>query len=77
MGGATWHRAILPCIGAWARQATIGFLGRYDAQNLEPVVKAFEQALREKGWIDGYNVVIEYRWAEVRKTATPSSPKSS
>jgi putative ABC transport system substrate-binding protein len=49
---------------AWARQATIGFLGATTHKIWSPFVKAFEQALRDKGWIDGYNVVIEYRWAE-------------
>src|SRR5262245_10700099 len=29
-------------------------------------VAAFVQRLRERGWIDGRNLVIEYRWAEGR-----------
>ena len=49
---------------AWARQATIGFLGATTHKIWSPFVKAFEQALRDKGWIDGYNIAIEYRWAE-------------
>lgn len=48
----------------WARQATIGFLGATTHKIWSPFVKAFEQALRDKGWIDGYNIAIEYRWAE-------------
>ncbi|MEY2458065.1 MAG: hypothetical protein QOK06_3232 [Acidimicrobiaceae bacterium] len=53
----TMHRA-------WARQATVGFLGATTHKIWAPFVKAFEQGLRKKGWIDGYNIAIEYRWAE-------------
>ena len=42
---------------------TIGFLGGSSA-NDAPWVGAFLQRLRELGWIDGRNFVIEYRWAE-------------
>ena len=49
---------------AWKKQATIGFLGATTHKIWSPFVKAFEQALRDKGWIDGYNIAIEYRWAE-------------
>ena len=30
----------------------------------EHLLQAFEHALRERGWMPGQNVVIEYRWAE-------------
>jgi putative tryptophan/tyrosine transport system substrate-binding protein len=44
---------------------TIGFLGA--ALSIESQrVAAFEQRLRELGWIDGRTVTIEYRWAEGR-----------
>src|SRR6516164_8138021 len=38
-------------------------------------IKAFVQALRESGWIDGDNVRIDYRWGasnvdRIRKAAT-------
>jgi putative tryptophan/tyrosine transport system substrate-binding protein len=44
---------------------TIGFLGA--APSIESQrVTAFEQRLRELGWIEGRTVAIEYRWAEGR-----------
>jgi putative ABC transport system substrate-binding protein len=52
---------------AWAKQATIGFLGATTPKIWGSFVKAFEQGLRDKGWIDGYNIAIEYRWAEGRE----------
>jgi putative ABC transport system substrate-binding protein len=47
-----------------ARQATIGFLGATTHKVWGPFVKAFERGLRDRGWIDGRNVAIEYRWAK-------------
>jgi putative ABC transport system substrate-binding protein len=45
---------------------TIGFLGTATASAWRPYVAAFEQRLRELGWVDGRTVAIEYRWAEGR-----------
>src|SRR5215831_12088354 len=42
---------------------TIGFLGT-DASVWSPWTAAFVQRLRERGWIEGRTVAIEYRWAE-------------
>lgn len=47
-----------------ARQATIGFLGATTHKVWGPFVKAFERGLRDRGWIDGRNVAIKYRWAQ-------------
>ena len=53
---------------AHARQATklptIGFLGATALSVQRPWTDAFEQRLRELGWIEGRSVAIEYRWAE-------------
>jgi putative ABC transport system substrate-binding protein len=63
-GAAAWPLA------ARAQQAgrvpTIGFLGSSTASGWAPWTAAFQQRLRELGWIEGHNVAIEYRWAEGR-----------
>jgi ABC-type uncharacterized transport system substrate-binding protein len=51
----------------WERQATIGFLGATTPLVWSAFVPAFEQRLRELGWINGSNIAIDYRWAEGRQ----------
>src|SRR5262245_5719579 len=62
-GAAAWPLAVSG--QQPAKLPTIGFLGA--ALSIESQrVAAFEQRLRELGWIDGRTVTIEYRWAEGR-----------
>jgi putative ABC transport system substrate-binding protein len=42
----------------------IGFLGSASAAPNAHQVAAFQQGLKETGYVDGQNVAIEYRWAE-------------
>jgi putative ABC transport system substrate-binding protein len=35
------------------------------------LVEAFQQGLRELGWVEGQNIAIEYRWAEERAERLP------
>jgi ABC-type uncharacterized transport system substrate-binding protein len=42
----------------------IGFLGRTSPGPIAAAVAAFHQGLTETGYVEGKNVVIEYRWAE-------------
>jgi len=44
----------------------IGFLGATTPAESGQLLGAFVQRLRELGWVDGRNVVIEVRWAEGR-----------
>jgi putative tryptophan/tyrosine transport system substrate-binding protein len=57
-------------LAAHAQQAgklpTIGFLGAATAAGWTSWTAAFEQRLRELGWIEGRTVAIEYRWGEGR-----------
>jgi ABC-type uncharacterized transport system substrate-binding protein len=42
----------------------VGYLGTSSA-SLEPeLVKAFREGLRDRGYVEGENIFIEYRWAE-------------
>ena len=42
----------------------IGYLSTPTRESVEGILYAFLRALRELGWVEGQNVVIEYRWAE-------------
>jgi putative tryptophan/tyrosine transport system substrate-binding protein len=42
----------------------IGWLSGTSAGASEPYLAAFRQGLSEAGWVEGQNVMIEYRWAE-------------
>ena len=43
----------------------VGFVvGTGDAKNPGPQVEAFQQALRDLGYVDGKNLVIEYRYSD-------------
>ncbi len=46
----------------------VGFLnvGSPDGYLTSLMVAAFRQGLKEAGYVEGQNVVIEYRWAEGR-----------
>jgi putative ABC transport system substrate-binding protein len=47
-----------------ARSAFLGLSSAPPASALPLVVAAFQQGLRELGWVEGQNLAIEWRWAE-------------
>src|SRR5438874_7149023 len=53
---------------AQAQQLTkvprIGFLDATSPSTISDRVEAFRQGLRELGFVEGKNIVVEYRWAE-------------
>src|SRR2546425_352881 len=67
---------VLPApLAAEAQQAVglprVGYLGPASASSDALLREAFRQGLRERGWIEGQNVVIESRWAEGRLDRLP------
>ena len=61
-------------LAARAQQPTqvIGFVRDTSLTDATHLVVAFRQGLKEAGFIEGQNVVIEYRWAESRRDRLPA-----
>ena len=49
----------------------IGYLGATSRSTNPARIEAFRQGLRELGYIDGKNIVIEYRWSEAKSDRLP------
>jgi putative ABC transport system substrate-binding protein len=49
----------------------IGYLGATSPSDRPPLLDAFRQRLRELGWVEGQNVLIDYRFAEGRLDRLP------
>src|SRR5712691_10530045 len=62
-------------LAAGAQQAgkvyRIGYLSAGSPSPLQPLRPVFEQALRERGWVTGENLVIAYRYAEEKYDRLP------
>jgi putative tryptophan/tyrosine transport system substrate-binding protein len=63
----------LGCAAAWplaaraqqpAQAPRIGFLGNSTAVLEANLVGPFREGLRDLGYVEGQNILIEYRWAE-------------
>jgi putative ABC transport system substrate-binding protein len=57
----------MPFVAGAQQPATvprIGYLVRNDAESTKHLLAAFRQGLRERGWIDGENIVLEQRYAD-------------
>jgi putative tryptophan/tyrosine transport system substrate-binding protein len=66
--------------GAWPLVASaqrsgipvIGFINSGSAVGFASFVDAFREGLEEIGFLDGHNVIIEYRWAEGQNERLPA-----
>jgi putative ABC transport system substrate-binding protein len=68
-GAATWSLA------ARAQQQpmpVIGFLNSGSAEPLAPMVAGFHRGLKEVGYVEGQNLLIEFRWAENQLDRLPA-----
>jgi putative ABC transport system substrate-binding protein len=55
----------------FAQLPTIGFLGTTRSSAWTPYTTSFVSGLNEAGFVEGRNVLIEYRWAEGRYDRLP------
>jgi putative tryptophan/tyrosine transport system substrate-binding protein len=49
----------------------VGYLGVTSPSDRPPLLDAFRQRLRELGWVEGQNIVVDYRFAEGRLDRLP------
>ena len=71
LGGA----AVIRPLAARAQQPTmpmIGFLGAESPDLVVSRLRAFRQGLSETDAVEGYNVAIEYHWAEDQRDRLPA-----
>src|ERR1700692_4533638 len=65
-GAATWP------VVARAQQPAMPVIGFLNATELDYRIVAFRQGLKEIGYIEDQNVVIDYRWAEGQYDRVPA-----
>jgi len=68
VAGAAWPRASV----AQQQLPVIGFLNGGDSGGSGPMIRAFLQGLKGAGYVEGENVVIEYRWANGQYDRLPA-----
>jgi len=66
---------VAPCSSVEAQQQgrvfRVGFLDNSTAAGSAVLVEAFRQGLSNLGWVEGKNIVIEYRFAEQKAERLP------
>jgi len=64
------------CVSAQAQQPgtipRIGYLGGASLSTIPERIEAFRQGLRELGYVEGKNIVIEFHWAEGKVARIPA-----
>lgn len=63
-------------LAAEAQRATkvwrVGYLSTYSPTSPDDRLDAFRQGLRERGYVEGQNITIEYRWADGKVDRLPA-----
>jgi putative ABC transport system substrate-binding protein len=72
LGGAAVSPLLLAPAARAQQQKRIGFLGATTPATARQWTAAFEQRIRELGWIEGRNVAIDYRWVDGRSDRSPA-----
>ena len=52
----------------------IGYLSVGSSPDMAPIVAVFREGLRNRGLIEGENIVVEYRWADGNNEKLPACP---
>src|SRR4051794_14545542 len=74
LGGATAASVLQPApTGAQTPQKVprVGYLAASSAASAKHIVAAFQQRLRELGYVDGQNIALEIRYADGRSERIP------
>jgi putative ABC transport system substrate-binding protein len=71
LGGAAVARPFTASAQQAGKIARIGFLGANSASSWASRLEAFRLGLRDRGYADGRNIVIELRWAEENYNRLP------
>src|SRR5262245_55681822 len=59
-------------LAARAQPGKVARIGMLGGPPSDPFVEAFKQGLRELGYVEGQNIVLQYRWAEGRMERLPA-----